>query len=39
MLHDLDEVLQQVVEQRRQQTGIVRVAASQLLASGRCCLS
>lgn len=33
VLHDLDEVLQQVVEQRRQQTGIVRVAASQLLAS------
>lgn len=33
VLHDLDEVLQQVGEQRRQQTGIVRVAASQLLAS------
>ena len=33
VLHDLDEVLQQVVEQRRQQTGIVWVAASQLLAS------
>jgi DNA-binding transcriptional LysR family regulator len=33
VLHDLDEVLQQVVDQRRQQTGIVRVAASQRLAS------
>ncbi len=33
LLNDLDDVLQQMVDQRAQPSGIVRVAASQLLAS------
>lgn len=33
VLHDLDDVLHRVVDPRTMQTGVVRVAASQLLAS------